>query len=176
MKQENNSQARVTAIVVAAFFILAIVVVSLFVARSMRDDSSNLDGGGNNNSQGSDNNNGGGSTAGPGLEILQLVRGQALLDFLANKESGFLYVGRETCPVCQEFAPILVSVVDEEGLGVMYFDTDLDRETQERITVLETLQVDSVPTMLYIKDGQIAETLVGLTGREGLLEFFNRHR
>ena len=108
--------------------------------------------------------------------VLQKLNSQGVLDFLAKGNTGFLYIGRPTCPHCQAFAPILSKVVKEKRLTVYYYDTDAAKsEPEKKNEVLEATNVIGVPSFLFIKDGVIVETL-GAKSEESLLEFINLHQ
>ena len=72
---------------------------------------------------------------------------------------GVVYFGRDACPTCAKFAPLLFMVANETRSPVYHFDTDHFRKNN--ICSEETLQmifkkynVDGVPIVISIKDGE----------------------
>ena len=89
-------------------------------------------------------------------------------------EGTFVYIGRPTCPVCQEFEPILQETLSGLGQTLAYFETDLanGQDPARGAEILNQLNVAAVPTLVYIEGGQPIDALVGLHQQETLLEFF----
>jgi predicted bacteriocin transport accessory protein len=118
---------------------------------------------------------GAGEVATPDYSMLTAMNSQALLGMLLVGDSGFLYVGRPTCPHCQVFAPILTEVVAENGLEVYYLNTDAVRSEADYDTALDAVGVSGVPSFMYIRDGQVAAKLTDTTNKEKLLEFIREN-
>ncbi len=74
-----------------------------------------------------------------------------------KKQIRFVYVGRETCPYCREFAPKLRKAARSINATVYYIDTE--NKTDELAKFAEQYHIDSIPTLLVFKDGQLQETL-----------------
>jgi len=107
---------------------------------------------------------------------------------ILNDESGegfFVYVGRDTCPACQLLEPTLREVLEDLDQSLRYFEVDRLWETEDNYTItipelLEILDVQSVPTLVYIQNGEaidwrLARDLSGDDTAEVLLEFFEEH-
>lgn len=108
--------------------------------------------------------------------VLSAVDSQAVIDFIAEKKTGFLYAGRPTCPHCQVFAPILTGVVKEKGLTVFYYDTDAaNANAEKKKEALGVIGVTGVPSFMYIEDGVIVERLENVSSEAALLEFVGSH-
>ena len=109
----------------------------------------------------------------PDFSVLTSINSQGVLDFLTEEKSGFLYVGRPSCPVCQVFAPILTEVVKENNLTVFYFNTDETRSESAWNDALDAVDVPGVPTFMYIRDGQIVARFNnnGIESEDAILEF-----
>jgi predicted bacteriocin transport accessory protein len=117
------------------------------------------------------------------LVVLNVLRGTRLvvigiseMNAILNDQSGqeFVYIGRPTCPYCEEFKPVLEATLSELGQELVYFETDLaDLEDQDRrIEILEQLGVGGVPVIVYIENGQAVDSITGVQTRERVLEFF----
>ena len=74
-----------------------------------------------------------------------------------KKQIRFVYVGRETCPYCREFAPKLKEASKSNNATIYYIDTE--NKTDELAKFAEQYHIDSIPTLLVFKDGQLQETL-----------------
>lgn len=109
--------------------------------------------------------------------VMTVMDSQGLLDFLADNDTGFVYLGRPTCPHCRVFAPILTKVVKADGLSVHYYDTDVansDKDMKKK--AMDAVEVYSVPTFMYIEDGVIVERLENTESEAVLREFVQKYQ
>ena len=74
-----------------------------------------------------------------------------------KRQIRFVYVGRETCPYCREFAPKLKEASRSINARIYYIDTE--NKTDELSKFAEQYHIDSIPTLLVFKDGQLQDTL-----------------
>ena len=74
-----------------------------------------------------------------------------------KRQLRFVYVGRETCPYCREFAPKLKEASRSINATIYYIDTE--NKTDELAKFAEQYHIDSIPTLLVFKDGQLQDTL-----------------
>ena len=74
-----------------------------------------------------------------------------------KKQIRFVFVGRETCPYCREFAPKLRKAARSINATIYYIDTE--NKTDELAKFAEQYHIDSIPTLLVFKDGQLQDTL-----------------
>ena len=74
-----------------------------------------------------------------------------------KRQLRFVYIGRETCPYCREFAPKLKQAAKETNSTIYYIDTE--NKTDELTKFAEQYPLASIPTLLVFKDGQLQETL-----------------
>lgn len=93
-----------------------------------------------------------------------------------KKQIRFVYVGRETCPYCREFAPKLKEAAKSINAIIYYIDTE--NKTDELAKFAEQYHIDSIPTLLIFKDGQLQETLSNSSdiSLNDLKEFFKNHK
>lgn len=73
----------------------------------------------------------------------------------------YVYVGRESCPFCNAFAPKLKKAAKEAKVSVYYIDTE--NKTDELYNFAEQYNVDSIPTLLVMKDGQLEKKLTNIS-------------
>ena len=74
-----------------------------------------------------------------------------------KRQLHFVYIGRETCPYCREFAPKLKEASRSINATIYYIDTE--NKTDELAKFAEQYHIDSIPTLLVFKDGQLQDTL-----------------
>ena len=93
-----------------------------------------------------------------------------------KKQIRFVYVGRETCPYCREFAPKLKEAAKSINAIIYYIDTE--NKTDELAKFAEQYYIDSIPTLLVFKDGQLQETLSNSSdiNLNDLKEFLKSHK
>ena len=88
----------------------------------------------------------------------EIASGEVLVDFYAT-----------WCGPCKMIAPIVASIAEEhQDIKVLSVDVD---EVGEAAAAY---RVNSIPTLLYIKDGQVVNTHVGYAPKPVLLRFINR--
>ena len=93
-----------------------------------------------------------------------------------KRQLRFVYVGRETCPYCREFAPKLKQTAGSINATIYYINTE--NKTEELAKFAEQYHIDSIPTLLIFKDGQLQETLSNSSdiSLNDLKEFFKSHK
>ena len=93
-----------------------------------------------------------------------------------KRQLHFVYIGRETCPYCREFAPKLKEASRSINARIYYIDTE--NKTDELAKFAEQYHIDSIPTLLVFKDGQLQETLTNSSdiSLNDLKEFFKNHK
>jgi len=117
---------------------------------------------------------------------LPIIGVQEMQDIL-NDTSGrrfFVYVGRTSCPACQQFEPVFDEFLEEMDQSVPYFELDRVREEfPDEVRVINAqLGLERVPSLVFIQDGEV--TLIEGSEflrrnsdetKENLREFFNSH-
>ena len=93
-----------------------------------------------------------------------------------KRQLRFVYIGRETCPYCREFAPKLKEASKSINATIYYIDTE--NKTDELAKFAEQYHIDSIPTLLVFKDGQLQETLSNSSdiSLNDLKEFLQNHK
>ena len=88
------------------------------------------------------------------------AEGLALVDFWA-----------EWCGPCKMIAPTIEELAEEYRgrLKVCKLDVDSNPRTAQRFAVR------SIPSLLYFKDGQVVETVVGAVRKQRLAEVIEAH-
>ena len=75
------------------------------------------------------------------------------------------------CGPCHAVAPAIESLAEEYAGKVKVGKLDVD--TNRRVT--EKFNVRSIPTILYFKDGELVETVVGVRSKGQLEALINAH-
>ena len=93
-----------------------------------------------------------------------------------KRQLRFVYIGRETCPYCREFAPKLKQTAGSINATIYYINTE--NKTEELAKFAEQYHIDSIPTLLIFKDGQLQETLSNSSdiSLNDLKEFLQNHK
>ena len=93
-----------------------------------------------------------------------------------KRQLRFVYIGRETCPYCRELAPKLRKAARSINTTIYYIDTE--NKTDELAKFAEQYHIDSIPTLLVFKDGQLKETLSNSSdiSLNDLKEFLKNHK
>ena len=114
------------------------------------------------------------SEHGYGLYYIGNTEVEAILN--ESRERYFIYVGTPTCPVCQQFEPVLQTTLEYLGQELRYFNIDLagsDEASVEALNLnLAILGVAHVPTLVYIQNGVVLDSIVGSQEKETIIEFF----
>ena len=75
------------------------------------------------------------------------------------------------CAPCKAYAPVFDKVAAAvEGVEFEIIDIDEDSETATKYSVR------SIPTTVFVKDGEVVDTIVGGVREADLLEKVNEHR
>jgi len=100
---------------------------------------------------------------------------QAVLNFIEQGRTGFIYAGRPTCPYCQAFSPILAEVVRQEDLTVYYYDVDAaGKDSESRSKALAAIGATGVPTFVYVENGTTLTKFSGAHEASAILDFIHQ--
>ena len=69
-----------------------------------------------------------------------------------NKEDFILYIGRESCPYCQKFAPKLAVAIQKTNQTVYYLDND-SKERKDITSFAHDMNIKTVPNLSSFKKG-----------------------
>lgn len=68
------------------------------------------------------------------------------------------------CGPCKAIGPIMEELAEEMGDSVNICKVNVDDNSE----IATKFEIRAIPTILIFKDGQVAETIVGLTSKEDL--------
>lgn len=77
---------------------------------------------------------------------------------MARGEAFILFLGRETCPYCQQFVPKLYEVLQDQPTQVYYFNTE-DKSDQNLQAFRDKFGIATVPNLSYYEGDQLVATL-----------------
>ncbi|MBM5693719.1 thioredoxin [Listeria seeligeri] len=110
--------------------------------------------------------------------FLQTISTNTFKQKMKEKYTGVIYVGRPTCEDCQAFQPILKKELETRQLEqpMAYYNTDKasEKSRDEMVAFLKKMDIDSVPTMVYLKDGKVTSTYEATDEPEKLTEWMNK--
>ncbi|HEX7066332.1 MAG TPA: thioredoxin [Bacillales bacterium] len=78
----------------------------------------------------------------------------------------------EWCGPCKMVAPVLEEINDEmaDKVKIVKLDVDENQETAGNFGVM------SIPTLIFFKDGEVVDKVVGYQPKEALVEVINKHQ
>ena len=89
---------------------------------------------------------------------------------LADKESFFLYYFASTCPHCKATTPILSPLAKELGIEVRQYNLEEFKQGWSQY------KLEFTPTLVYYKNGQEVERIVGEQTKDALQAFLTKHK
>ena len=80
-----------------------------------------------------------------------------------------LYFSTKTCGPCQMFKPIVQQASAETGTNINYVDA------QENSAMAQAYSVTSVPTLIFLKNGQVVDRTTGAMPKHLLINKIKQH-
>lgn len=76
------------------------------------------------------------------------------------------------CGPCKMVAPVLEEIDSEmsDQVKIVKLDVDANQETAGNFGVM------SIPTLIFFKDGEVVDKVVGYQPKESLVEVINKHQ
>jgi predicted bacteriocin transport accessory protein len=98
------------------------------------------------------------------------IYGDDYYEKLENKETFILYIGRDTCPYCQQHVPNLMEAAIKMDINSIFHVDTID--PNNKMFVDEEV-VRSTPTTYIVKDGVVVETIIGYRSASDLEDILN---
>lgn len=78
----------------------------------------------------------------------------------------------EWCGPCKMIAPVLEEIDSEmeDKVKIVKLDVDENQETAGQFGVM------SIPTLIFFKDGEVVDKVIGYQPKEALVEVINKHQ
>lgn len=95
---------------------------------------------------------------------------------LAGTDSAYVYVGRDTCPHCATFSPILLEVIQENDKLVYYYNTDNARsqDAARMSELLNSIDISGVPALIKIENGIKVAQLQDYGSKDAIVFFLEQ--
>lgn len=89
---------------------------------------------------------------------VEKFKGTVLLDFFS-----------ERCTPCKMLSPVIESVAADSGRGVKVCKVNVESEKE----LAEKFSIMSVPTLVVLKNGEVKNRSIGVTGKKAILDMLN---
>ncbi len=113
-----------------------------------------------------------------GCSIKQRIIEISANDFLnkiENKETFALYIGNENCSYCVAYKPTLEQVLNDYDITIYHLDNSkLTTEDFNKINPI--MNVQSTPTIVFIKNGEEKTTLDRIVGKVSYEKTVNKFK
>ena len=100
------------------------------------------------------------------------------IDLYNEGEKKIVLLSRPTCGYCQIATPILENIIYETGIEINYINSDeLGDDGNAKLVSSSEYFNDGfgTPLLLVIGDGEIKDTVEGLTSKDNYIEFFKKN-
>ncbi len=106
--------------------------------------------------------------------IIELTANQ-FLSKIDSKETFALYIGNENCSYCVAYKPTLEQVLNDYDITIYHLDNSkLTNEDYNKINPI--INVQSTPTIVFIKDGEEKSTLDRIIGKVSYEKTVNKFK
>lgn len=86
------------------------------------------------------------------------IYGDDVATKLSNGDTFIIYIGRDTCPYCQQFVPNLMEAAESQGFTEIYHIDTIDPSNSSFVSIEG---ISSTPTTYLVKDGLVVKTFIG---------------
>lgn len=103
---------------------------------------------------------------------------EQLVERIKDKEETLVFLGRETCPYCVKFVPVLNESLSLLKIPVYYVDASTisySSDTYNEFSDLATGYTNAYPTLIYIKNGKVVDGIVGYTEYNKVKNFYEKN-
>ena len=103
---------------------------------------------------------------------------EQLVERIKDKEETLVFLGRETCPYCVKFVPVLNESLSLLKIPLYYVDASTisySSDTYNEFSDLATGYTNAYPTLIYIKNGKVVDGIVGYTEYNKVKNFYEKN-
>lgn len=86
------------------------------------------------------------------------ITGTTAQEKIDNDETFILYAGRDTCPYCQQFVPVLMEAAENLDIDMIYHVDTIDPLNQD---FKDEYNINLTPTTYIYSNGVLVETIIG---------------
>ncbi len=102
--------------------------------------------------------------------IIEITKENFETEVVKSEETVLLDFWAEWCGPCRVIAPAIEAIANERK-DIKVGKVNVDTEQQLAIT----FTIDSIPTLIIVKNGEIAGKLIGLNSKTIIETFINKH-
>lgn len=88
------------------------------------------------------------------ISNFEAVEVSEIEEMLENSEQFILYIGRESCPACVDFVPLLSEVSNKNDIQIYYLDSTDSEGNTELSKLRNRYDIEFVPSLLVYIDEQ----------------------
>lgn len=100
------------------------------------------------------------------MSYIKLEDGLSLDDIIKDSKVVVIDFWAEWCGPCKAFGPIFEEVSNEKNEKVKFVKVDVDKNNK----IAALYNIRSIPTILFLKDGEVVKTKIGSMRKSELLE------
>lgn len=86
------------------------------------------------------------------------IYGSDVYEMMENNETFVLYIGRDTCPYCQQFVPNLMEAAENLDIDTLYHVDTIDPSNS---SFIDDENINYTPTTYIIVDGVVVRSVIG---------------
>ena len=98
------------------------------------------------------------------MSVLEITSDNFEKEVLESEKTVLVDMYATWCGPCKMQSPIIDKIADEQGENIKVAKIDIDEAPE----IAEKYGVMSIPTLLIIKNGEVAKQFVGLTKKEDI--------
>lgn len=98
-----------------------------------------------------------GLTLGSGNTAYAEIKSEADYEEVMAEEEAYVYFGRDSCPYCRAFKPLLEEGMKKTGTKVYYYDTDAHKDDDDFQDILDAHEVQTVPKLVRLQKGKVVD-------------------
>lgn len=86
-----------------------------------------------------------------------------LENVIVGNDKEIVYVGRDSCPLCEYILPDLITYIEAKNLKILYYNTEQDRNSNKENMdkVLDSIPIDGVPFIMVVDQKEIVAQFSG---------------
>lgn len=91
-----------------------------------------------------------------------------------SKDASVIYIGRQSCPVCEYIMPYFIHYLETSNIDVSYYNTSRDRDfrPEKMNEILDSINVEYIPITLCLDEGMIVKAFSGQNMVTNMKEYF----
>lgn len=93
------------------------------------------------------------------------IYGSDVYEKLSDGETFVLYIGRDTCPYCQQLVPNLQEAALNQNITEIYHVDTIDSVNS---VFVSDENINATPTTYLVKDGVVVQTVIGYKSTEAM--------